>query len=126
MPESVLAFLEYFGASLVLLLAFVAVYVKCTPYDDFRLIEHDNTAVAIALAGAVLGFTIPVVSAIWFTRSLPEMLLWALITCAVQLVLLVVLRRQARRIEEGHVASAVMVATFSVATGLLCAASISA
>jgi uncharacterized membrane protein YjfL (UPF0719 family) len=38
---------------------------------------------------------------------------------------LVVLRKQARRVEEGHVASAVMVATISLAVGLLNAASIS-
>ncbi|HWZ62631.1 MAG TPA: DUF350 domain-containing protein [Steroidobacteraceae bacterium] len=34
------------------------------------------------------------------------------------------LRRQARRIEEGHVASAVVVATLSLAVGLLNAVSI--
>jgi uncharacterized membrane protein YjfL (UPF0719 family) len=38
---------------------------------------------------------------------------------------LLALRRQARRIEEGHVASAVMVATISFAVGLLNAVSIS-
>jgi len=53
------------------------------------------------------------------------MCLWAGITCLVQLIVLVVLRKQARRIEEGHVASAVMVATVSFAVGLLNAASIS-
>jgi uncharacterized membrane protein YjfL (UPF0719 family) len=38
---------------------------------------------------------------------------------------LVTLRKQARRIEEGHVASAVVVATVSLAVGLLNAVSIS-
>jgi putative membrane protein len=53
------------------------------------------------------------------------MIVWAAITCVVQLSVVLALRRQAKRIEEGHVASAVMVASFSVAIGLLNAVSIS-
>ena len=125
MGEPLLAFLSYFVVSLLLLLAFVAIYVRFTPYRDFELIAHDNSAVSVTLAGAVLGFTFPLVAAIYYTQSLGEMLVWAGITCAVQLAVFVVLRRQARRIEEGHMSSAIMVATFSVAIGLLSAASIS-
>jgi len=43
----------------------------------------------------------------------------------VQVLVLVALRRQARRIEEGPVAAAIMVASLSVSVGLLNAASIS-
>ena len=125
MGESLIAFLSYFAASLLLLLAFVFIYVKFTPYRDFELIAHDNSAVSVTLAGAVLGFTFPLVAAIYYTQSLLEMLAWAGITCAVQLAVFLVLRRQARRIEEGHMSSAIMVATFSVAIGLINAASIS-
>ena len=125
MGEPLLAFLSYFVVSLLLLLAFVAIYVRFTPYRDFELIAHDNSAVSVTLAGAVLGFTFPLVAAIYYTQSLGEMLVWAGITCALQLAVFVVLRRQARRIEEGHMSSAIMVATFSVAIGLLSAASIS-
>ena len=42
-----------------------------------------------------------------------------------QLAVFLVLRAQAKRIEECHVASAIMVASFSVAVGMLSAASIS-
>ena len=125
MLNAVLSFLTYLVIAVILLLAFVAIYVRVTPYKDFELIAHDNTAVAIALAGAVLGFTFPLVAAIYYTSGLLEMIVWGAITCAVQLAVSVILRRQARRIEEGHVSSAVMVATFSVAVGLLAAASIS-
>ena len=125
MGESLIAFLSYFVVSLLLLLAFVAIYVKFTPYRDFELIAHDNSAISVTLAGAVLGFTFPLVAAIYYTQSLLEMLVWAGIICAVQLAVFVVLRRQARRIEEGHMSSAIMVATFSIAIGLLSAASIS-
>jgi putative membrane protein len=125
MFAAITAFLTYLGASATLLAAFIYIYAKATPYKEFRLIEHDNAAVAITFAGAVLGFTPPLVASIYYTQSIGEMCIWAGITCLVQLVVLVALRKQARRIEEGHVASAVMVATVSLAVGLLNAASIS-
>lgn len=119
------AFLAYLSVSAALLAAFIFIYARATPYQEFTLIEHDNTAVAITFAGAVLGFTAPLVASIYYTASLGEMCLWAGITCLVQLLVLLVLRRQARRVEEGHVASAIVVATISLAVGLLNAASIS-
>jgi putative membrane protein len=125
MLADVTAFLGYLATSVLLLAAFVFIYAKATPYQEFSLIEHDNIAVAITFAGAVLGFTIPLVAAIYYTESLLEMCLWAGITCLVQLLILLLLRRQAHRVEEGHVASAVMVATISLAVGLLNAVSIS-
>jgi len=119
------AFLTYLSVAVVLLGAFIYIYAKATAYKEFALIEHDNIAVAITFAGAVLGFSAPLVASIYYTESILEMCLWAAITCLVQLIVLVVLRKQARRIEEGHVASAVVVATVSFAMGLLNAASIS-
>jgi putative membrane protein len=47
------------------------------------------------------------------------------VTGIVQLLVQLALRQQAKRIEEGHVSSAIMVASFSLAVGLLNAASIS-
>jgi putative membrane protein len=125
MFAAITAFLTYLGVSLGLLAAFIFIYAKATPYKEFTLIAHDNVAVAITFAGAVLGFTSPLVASIYYTQSLGEMCLWAGITCLVQLAVLVTLRKQARRIEEGHVASAVVVATVSLAVGLLNAVSIS-
>lgn len=119
------AFLTYLSVAAVLLAAFIYIYAKATPYKEFALIAHDNIAVAITFAGAVLGFTAPLLASIYYTESIVQMSLWAVITCLVQLIVLIVLRKQARRIEEGHVASAVMVATVSLAVGLLNAASIS-
>jgi putative membrane protein len=125
MINAIVAFIEYLGTAIVLLGLFVYIYARATPYKDFALIAHDNVAVAVALAGAVLGFTLPMVAAIYYTHSLLEMIVWAAITCVVQLGVLLALRRQAKRIEDGHVASAVMVASFSIAVGLLNAVSIS-
>lgn len=86
MPGAIIAFLTYLGVSATLLAIFIYIYAKATPYEDFQLIAHDNTAVAITFAGAVVGFTLPLVASIYYTQSLPEMCLWAGITCLVQLL----------------------------------------
>jgi putative membrane protein len=71
--NAILSFLDYLGVAIALLLVFTVIYARATPYREFALIEHDNSAVALVLAGAVMGFTIPLAAAIYFTRSLVEM-----------------------------------------------------
>jgi putative membrane protein len=122
---AVTAFLTYFLSATGLLALFVLIYVRITPYNDFDLIAHDNSAAAVALAGAVIGFTLPLVACVYYTQSLLEMVVWSAITCLIQVLVFAALRRQAHMIAEGHVSSAIMVATFSVAVGLLSAVSIS-
>jgi putative membrane protein len=123
--QGILNFFLYLSSASVLLALFVAIYVRATPYKEFALIHQNNNAAAISLGGAVLGFTMPLVASIYYTHSVLEMALWATITCATQLVLFVILRRQAPHIEAGHTAPAIMLATFSIAVGALNAVSIS-
>lgn len=125
MSQSILAFLTYFATAAVLLGLFIAAYVHFTPYKEFELIFHNNNAAAIALSGAVLGFTFPLVSAIYFTHSLVEMAMWAAITCVAQMLVFLLLRRHAGEIEAGHTAPAIFLASLSIAVGLLNAVSIS-
>lgn len=120
-----IAFLTYFGSGCALLALFVALYVQCTPHREFALIAQGNVGAAVALGGAILGFTLPLVSAIYYTMSLVEMAKWAAITGLVQLLVFTLLRRQASKIAEGNVAQGVLVAAAAVAVGLLNAVSIS-
>ncbi len=125
MLEGALNFVVYLATAIALLAAFLAIYVNVTPYREFALIGQGNVAAAITLAGATLGFTFPLVASIYYTQSLGEMAVWAAITCVVQLAVFLVMRRYAKRIEEGNVAPAVFIASLSIAVGLLNAVSIS-
>lgn len=125
MINAILAFVSYLATAVILLAIFVLIYVWVTPYREFKLIHEGNTAAAVTLAGAVLGFTFPLVASIYYTQSLLEMVAWAGITCAVQLLVFIGLRGQAKMIEDGRVAPAILVATFSVTIGLLNAVCIS-
>lgn len=123
--NGILPFLGYLGTAFLLLAVFVFIYVHVTPYKEFHLISNGNPAAAIALSGAVLGFTFPLVSSIYYTQSLLEMIVWAGITCLVQLLVFICIRRYAKHIEDGMIAPAIIVATLSVSVGLLNAVSIS-
>lgn len=126
MVNAVLAFASYLGSAIVLLIAFIWIYVKFTPYHEFNLIAAGNVAAATTLSGAVLGFTLPLVSSIFYTQSLPEMIIWAAITCVVQLLVFLAVRKHyAQAIARGEIAPALFVAALSVAVGLLNAVSIS-
>lgn len=120
-----LAFIVYLACSGILLAAFIFIYVRVTPYREFELIKKNNNAAAIALSGAVLGFTAPLVSSIYYTLSVPEMALWASITGVVQLGVFLTLRHHAKQIEAGQTAPAILLAALSIAAGLINAACIS-
>lgn len=123
--QAFLAFLQYFVAALVLLAAFLAVYVRVTTYNEFELIKQDNAAAAISLAGACIGFALPMAAAIYFTHDLLEMVKWAAITGLTQIAVFTLLRRFAPAIEQGHTAPAIFLCAVSVATGVLNAVCIS-
>src|SRR3981189_2062490 len=50
------AFLVYFCTALVAVLAFLFVYTRVTPHDEFQLIRDNVPSAAIALGLSLLGF----------------------------------------------------------------------
>ena len=124
--NAVLGFTLYMlGAALVFAL-YAFIYTRLTPHNEFALIRQGNSAAAIALAGALLGFAIPVASAISHSISIIDFLLWAAIAAVVQLLALLAvsltLKGLSRRIVDQENAAAIMVAAVSVGVGLLNAA----
>ena len=117
-------FLVYFGFSLALLVAFTMLYVRVTPYDEARDISNGNLAPAVALAGAMLGFTFPLLMASYTHSDLRGFLAWSVISCLTQLgVFWVLYRVLPNVIEANNVAGASCFATASVCAGLMNAAS---
>ncbi len=120
------AFGAYFALALVLLALFVLVYVAITPYRELALIREGNVAAAASLGGALIGFAIPVASAIEHSVSLADMLIWALVALVAQLIAYLVARLLvpaiASNIEHGQVASGVFLGAIAIAIGLLNAA----
>ena len=121
-------FLIYFAVALVLLIAFTLVYTKVTPYNEIALIREGNTAAAISLSGALLGFAMPLASSVANAVNLIDLALFALLATVVQLIVFVFARMLmpglTSSIEGGNVAKATFLAGVSVAVGMLNAAAL--
>ena len=121
------AFVIAFAAAGVFTVAFKLIYQWVTPYQERTLIRDGNPAAAIALGGALIGYVLPLASALSHTVSLMEFAAWALLAGVIQIVAFVVVSRVAfrdltARIEAGEIAAAVYLASISICVGLLNAA----
>jgi putative membrane protein len=121
--SGVVAHLVYFGIASLAVVAFVAIYVTVTPHHEFRLIREGNSAAALSLGGAILGYTVPLAKAVSQSQSIADMLLWSGVALVAQLVAYGVTRlllpQLSSHVDEGRTASGIFLAAVAVAVGLL-------
>jgi putative membrane protein len=125
------AFIVAFAAAGAFTVAFKLIYQWVTPYHERSLIRSGNMAAAISLGGALIGYVLPLASALSNTVSLPEFAAWALLAGVIQILVFVAMsrlafRNLAQRIEDGETAAAVYLASISICVGLLNAACMTA
>jgi putative membrane protein len=117
------AFASFFATAVVLLLAFLAIYVRVTPYNELILIREGNMAAAVSLGGAVIGFALPISVSVAVSHSLYAMLAWGGIASVVQLLTFIAARLALPRLNEsipqGKVASGVFLASLAIGVGIL-------
>jgi putative membrane protein len=128
---SALAFLVAFVAAGLFTVAFKILYQWVTPYNEGALIREGNVAAALALGGALVGYVLPLASALSNTVSLVEFCAWAALAGVLQiaaftLVRVVVMKDVAARIEKGEIAAGVYLMSISLAVGVLNAACMTA
>ena len=120
------AFLSNFAAAIGLLALFLLIYILITPYREIALIREGNPAAAASLSGAILGFVLPLASAIAHSVGLLDMAVWGSIALVVQLLVYFAARSLlpdlARDIPAGKVATGVFLGALSLAIGALNAA----
>ena len=80
------AFRVYFCTALIAVVAYLFVYTRVTPHDEFQLIRDNDPAAAIALGLSLLGFVLPVVSAIAHSANVIDCLIWSIIAMIVQII----------------------------------------
>ena len=121
------AFLVYFCTAIIAVVAYLLVYTRITPHNEFQLIRDNDPAAAIALGLSLLGFTLPVVSAIAHSANVLDCLIWATIALVVQIIVFFLVRvpvpKLSERIAAGELAPAIWLGLSSLAAGLLNAAS---
>lgn len=133
MPESlagVFDFLSYIFVAAGLCAIYLFIYTRVTPHDEFDLIvrEH-NASAALGLGMSLLGFAIPLASAIFHTVSLTECALWGVVALLVQLAAYALARLAYPGLSAAIAANALSAALWlgfvSLTAGVLSAASMS-
>ena len=129
--QGAIAFIIAFAAAVAFFVAFKFIYQLVTPYHERDLIRQGNSAAAVGLGGALIGYVLPLASALSQTVSLPEFAAWALLAGVIQIVAFVVVSRfvykaLAARIEAGEMAAGIYLASISIGVGLLNAACMTA
>lgn len=118
---------KYFVAAIAFVAVFCLVYLWITPYSELKLIKEGKVAPAISFGGALIGFVLPLNSAITHSVGFIDMLIWAAIALVVQVIVFsfvrLMFRNLVKEIENNHVAAATLLASFSIAIGILNAAS---
>ncbi len=135
MSEALLAavgsFFIYFLISIVALLLFKYLYAAITPHDEWALIKDDqNTAAAIGLGGAIIGFAIALNGVISHSVSLVDFVVWAIIAMVAQvaafgLVRFLLMPKIVSRIKDNEISAGIILASMSIAVGLINAACVS-
>ncbi|MDE0855072.1 MAG: DUF350 domain-containing protein [Nevskia sp.] len=120
------AFIEWWSLAALLCLAFAAIYVLITPQHEFKLIRAGNVSAAVCFCGALLGYVLPVGSALAHGDSLLDFFVWGVVALLVQLLVYLLMRLLirdlTRHIEEDRLSVAVLSATISLCGGILNAA----
>jgi len=119
-------FLVYFGLSLGFVALYLAIYLRVTPYREIALIRQGNAAAAASLSGSLIGFVLPLASAVTNSVNPWDMALWAAIALVVQLLAYFAVRLLVpdvgRQIPDGKLAAGLFLGATSLAAGILNAA----
>ena len=117
------AFAGFFAAAVVLLAAFLVLYVLVTPYNELALIRDGNEAAAVSLGGTLIGFALPIAVSVAVSHNLYAMIGWGAVAGLVQLLVFTAARLALPRLNEsipqGRVASGIFLASLAIGVGIL-------
>lgn len=121
------AFLLYFCVSIVAVVAFVSIYTRMTAHDELTLLTKNVPGAAVSLGLSMLGFALPVASAIAHASNIVDCIIWSIIALCVQVVAYYCARipvpNLSQRIAAGEMGPAIWLGLASITAGLLSAAS---
>lgn len=113
----------YFGMGLGFMLLYLLLYLYATPHREITLIRGDNLPAAVVLAGALLGFALPLANALRVASGVLGVAAWAFIALVAQLaayaMVAMLLKDFPKRINRGEMAAAVLAAAIHVSVGLV-------
>ena len=127
--QGVPVLLLHLTASVLVLVAALAIYLAISPYRKIALVRAGNTAAALVVGGTALSLAIPLAYCLAGAVNVWDILLWGLVTLTVQVVTAVLvdllfLPNLPRRIASGDMAAATLVTGLKLSMSALLAASV--
>jgi putative membrane protein len=122
-----LQFLLYFAVSLGLGGLYLLVYTLVTAHNEFALIRQNVMSAALSLGLSLIGFALPLSSAVVHAQNVFDCILWGLVALVVQILVYWLVRllvpNLSERIASGEMAAAVFLGAASLSAGIVNAAS---
>ena len=121
------AFLAYLCISIVAIVIYVLIYTWLTGHDEFKLIDKGQPGAAVALGLSLIGFALPLASAIAHASNVVDCAIWGVIALGVQIgayyLASIPVPSLSKRIATGDLAAGLWLGLSSMTAGLLSAAS---
>jgi putative membrane protein len=122
-----LDFLIFFVIAVALVALYLGLYTVATMHNEFALIRQNVISASTALGFSLVGFALPLGSAIVHAQGIPDLLVWGLVALAVQIVVYwlvrIVMPNLSQRIAGGEMAAALFLGAASLSAGIINAAS---
>ena len=122
-------FISHFALTVLLLFVGVVVYHWITPHHEMKLIREGNSTAAISLGGMIVGLGLPLAVSLANSITLIDILIWGVVALVIQLVTYfaidILLKGLSKRIEEGQMSSAILLAAAKISVAAINAAALS-
>ncbi|MDB5590501.1 MAG: hypothetical protein JWR86_1026 [Enterovirga sp.] len=119
-------FLVYFATALGLVALYLLLYTLATSPNEIALIRQNVLSASVALGFSLVGFALPLSSAVVYARELLDAVVWGLVAILVQILVYWLVRlivpRLPHRIAAGEMSAALFLGAASLAAGILNAA----
>jgi putative membrane protein len=123
-------FVLYFGTALALVALYLYVYTLATAHNEFALIRQNVMSAALALGLSLIGFALPLSSAVVRAQSVLDCIVWGLVALAIQIIVYWLVRllvpNLSQRIAAGEMSAASFLGAASLAAGIINAAAMTA
>lgn len=120
-------FLLYFVVALALVALYLFVYTLATSHNEFALIRQNVISAAVSLGMSLIGFALPLSSAVVHAQNIMDCIIWGLVALVVQILVYWLVRlvvpNLSQRIAADEMAAALFLGAASLAAGIVNAAS---
>ena len=121
--------ISHFLATCFIFFVGLWVYLKITPFDEFKLIKEGNLAASISLMGASLGIALPLSFCLSSSLNIIDIFVWGSISVLIQLLCYklvdYILKDLPKRIEDGQISSSILLFSLKISISFINSAAIS-